>query len=449
MENSAMAGYDIPETHYAQSGDVSIAYQVYGEGPRDIVYVPGIISNIELAWEDEPHVEFMLALAEYFRVIAFDKRGQGMSDPMDGPLSLEERMDDLRAVMDAAKSERAVVMGLSEGGPMSVLFATTYPERVEHLVLYGTYPCSPYMLEPANLPPIAKMLDQVEKAWATEAAILRFAPSMANDPDQVAKAMRFMRQTASPRMIRRLVEANTRIDVRAILKDVQVPTLVIHRRDDQAATADRGRYLADHIPDAVFLELPGQDHLPWIGDYTTMVNAIHHLTTNASTTRQADQPIRKLATALFTDIENSTGLLTEMGDAAWRETLDRHDGLAREVIERHEGRFVKSTGDGCLAVFDGPTRAIRCAHALVGKLGEIGLTIRAGLHAGEIEPRSDDVTGLAVHIAARVMEQADGGDVLVSRTVMDLTAGSDLTFDDAGIHTLKGVPGEFPLYRPL
>lgn len=250
-------------------------------------------------------------------------------------------------------------------------------------------------------------------------------------------------------MIRRLVEANTKIDVRAILADVQAPTLVVHRRGDQAVPADAGRYLADRIPGATFLEIPGPDHLPWVGDYTTMVSAIHHLTAIFPAAEAAAQPNRKLATALFTDIQNSTAQLAEMGDAAWRDVLDKHDGVAREVVERHEGRFVKSTGDGCLAVFDGPTRAVRCAHTMIGELGELGLTIRAGLHAGEIEPRADDVTGLAVHIAARVMEQAQGGEVLVSRTVMDLTAGSDLSFDPAGSHTLKGVPGEFALYRPL
>jgi class 3 adenylate cyclase len=444
-----MSRRGIPETRYARSGDANIAYQVFGDGPRDFVFVPPVISNIELAWEDELYAEFMLAFAEHYRVVTFDKRGQGLSDPMEGVLNLEERMDDLRAVMDAAQSGRAVIMGLSDGCPMSVLFATTYPERVEHLVLWGPFACMDFVSAPDKMPPIGDVLDQVEKSWGTEGSILRFAPSLADEPVLLAKTASYFRQCASPKMARRLVEANTRIDVRTILADVQAPTLVVHRREDQVTSIDKGRYIADNIPGATFVELQGSDHLPWVGDFRTMVNAIHVFTAASSTTVADSEPDRKLATALFTDIQNSTAQLAEIGDTAWRQLLDKHDSVARGIVDRHQGRFVKSTGDGCLAVFDGPTRAVRCARDLIDQLAGLGLTIRAGLHAGEIEPRADDVTGLAVHIAARVMAQADGGEILVSRTVMDLTAGSDLDFDPAGVHELKGVPGEFPLFRPI
>ncbi len=442
-----MAGLENLETRYAHSGDISIAYQVFGQGSRDFVFVPGIISNIELSWEEASHAAFLTALGEHFRVIIFDKRGQGMSDPMEGTSSLEERMDDLRAVMDAAGSERAVVMGLSEGGPMSILFATTYPERVAHLVLCGAFACSRHVLDPTAEPTLPQLLENLERNWGREAAVLHYAPSLAEDPEALAWHARFQRLTASPRMMQRLMAANARMDVRAILADVQAPTLIIQRRHDRAVPAERSRYLADHIPGAVLHEIPGQDHLPWVGDFKPIVDVIRHLTGVPEGAPEA--PSRKLATALFTDIQNSTGQLSAMGDATWRALLDSHDALARELVADHGGRFVKSTGDGCLAVFDGPSRAIRCSQAMMTALGEIDLVIRAGLHAGEIEPRQDDVTGLAVHTAARILEQAADGEILLSRTVMDLTAGSDLTFEDAGVRQLKGLDGDFPLYRPL
>lgn len=436
---------DVPETRYALSGDVNIAYQVFGEGERDLVYVPGLLTNIELAWDSPDQAAFMTALAAHFRVIVFDKRGQGSSDPLDGSQSLEERMDDLRAVMDAAGSQRAVIFGLSEGSPMSALFAATYPDRVEHLVLLGGYAVGPTLEQGYAGPGLEERLARLRAAWATESIVAHLAPSRANDADFVNDMIRFMRQTASPGAIVRIAEANDRIDVRAILPSIITPTLVVHCRGDRQVTVERGQKFARLIPGAAYLELAADDHLPWACDWTLLVNALCHLTLETTT----PTPGRRVATALFTDIEGSTEHLSKVGDAAWRQMLDRHDALVRDLVRHHRGRFVKSTGDGCLAVFDGPTRAIHCARTLVGQLAEIGLSIRAGLHAGEIEPRQDDVTGLAVHIAARVLEQARGGEVLVSRTVMDLTAGSDLAFEAAGTRRLKGVAGDVELYRPV
>ena len=323
-----------------------------------------------------------------------------------------------------------MIFGLSEGSPMSALFAATYPDRVEHLVLLGGYAVAPTLEEGYAGPSLEERLGRFRAVWATEAIVGHLAPSRANDTDFVDDMIRFMRQTASPGAIVRIVEANDRIDVRAILPSIITPTLVVHCRGDRQVTVDRGQKFAKLIPGAAYLELADDDHLPWACDWTLLVNALCHLTLETTT----PTPERRVATALFTDIEGSTEQLAKIGDTAWRQLLDRHDTLVREQVRHYHGRFVKSTGDGCLAVFNGPSRAIQCARSLVEQLSEIGLSIRAGLHAGEIEPRQDDVTGLAVHIAARVLEQASGGEVLVSKTVMDLTAGSDLRFDDAGTH---------------
>ncbi len=361
---------EIPETHFARSGDVSIAYQVFGEGARDFVIVPGIISNIELAWESPDHAGYMHELAKHFRVIAFDKRGQGMSDPLEGSLSLEERMDDLRAVMDAAGSEKAVIMGVSEGGPMSILFATTYPDRVDHLVLCGTYAKGCWAEDYPFVPTLEERQSRVVDNWGRAAFFAVYSPGRLDDDDFIAEQIRYLRQSASPKMIRRLNASNARIDVRSILAEIRAPTLIVQQRHDKVARVENCQYLAAHIPGATYLELPGGDHIPWACDYIELVGTIRHF---AEAAGPSESQNRKLATALFTDIENSTGQLAAMGDVAWRKTLDRHDAVAREVINRHQGRFVKSTGDGCLDVFDGPTRAIRCAKNMIEKLGEIGL----------------------------------------------------------------------------
>ncbi len=445
-----MAGSNIPTTQYADSGGLNIAYQVFGDGRLDLVFVPGIISNLDLAWEYKGYVRVWRGLARAFRVIAFDKRGQGLSDPFDGAPSLEERVDDLRAVMDAAKSRRAIIFGLSEGGPMSLLFAASYPARVERLVLCGAMARYAWAEDYPHRPRIEERLDGMAAAWGTEETARIFAPSRADDAEFMAWATRFMRQTATPNAIRRFILANERIDVRAILPEIRTPTLVIHRRGDQVVSRENGRYLADHIPDAIYHELPGVDHMPWVGDSQAIIDAVVHFAAAEPVGSDADRADgRMLATALFTDIENSTAQLAAMGDSKWREVLDRHDDIAGNLVDRFQGRVVKTTGDGLLATFDGPARAVRCAIAFRGELKSLGLVVRAGLHAGEVEQRQNDVTGLAIHIAARVMDHAAGGEILVSRTVMDLTAGTDLVFEPAGSHQFKGVPGTFELYKPV
>jgi pimeloyl-ACP methyl ester carboxylesterase len=444
-----MADCAVPETRYAQSGDLSIAYQVFGRGSRDLVYVPGIISHIELAWEDPFVAAFQRRLGEAFRVIVFDKRGQGMSDRIDGVPSLEDRIDDLRAVMEAAGSERATIFGLSEGGPMSALFAASYPEKVERLVLFGPMARFVGADDYPHRPRLETYIDDFVAAWGKGALAPLMAPERGYAPGYTEVMARFERMSASPSAIRKFLLANERIDVRPILSDVRLPTLVIHRREDRAVSRDNGRYLADNIPRAVYLELPGRSHLPWLGDADMVVEAVVRFAEAGAPARVGeDLDQRRLATALFTDIAQSTAQLAAMGDQRWREVLDRHDHLAQGLVDDFRGRIVKNTGDGILALFDGPARALRCAEHLIAELDGVGLAVRAGLHVGEVVQRGDDITGLAVNIAARVMEQAEAGEVLLTRTLMDLTGGSGIAFDPAGTHELMGIPGTFDLFRP-
>ena len=444
----AISEYEIPETQYAQSGDLSIAYQIFGQGRRDLVYVPGIISHIELAWEDKHSAAFLRHLSEAFRVIVFDKRGQGMSDRTEGVPNLEERIDDLRAVMESAGSERATVFGLSEGGPMSLLFAASYPEKVERLVLFGSMARFDGAENYPYRPQLEAYIDDFISSWGKGALVPLMAPEDDYEPGYPEWLARLERMSASPSAMRKFLMANKRIDVRPILSDVRQPTMIIQRRKDRAVARQNGRFLADNILDAVYLELPGQSHLPWLGNSDMVVNAIIQFC-EAAELESINEGLeeRRLATALFTDIVQSTEKLVAMGDQRWREVMDRHDNLAESLTSNFRGRLVKNTGDGILALFDGPARALHCAQHLVKELDGIGLSIRAGLHVGEIVVRGDDVTGLAVNIAARVMGEAEPGEVLATRTLMDLTGGSEIVFDRAGIYELKGVPGNFEVFR--
>ena len=444
-----MAEFATPETLYAQSGELSIAYQVFGRGDRDLVYVPGIVSNVEFAWEDPFMAAFLRRFGEAFRVIMFDKRGQGMSDRIDGVSSLEERIDDLRAVMEAAGSQRATLFGLSEGGPLAILFATSYPEKVERLALFGSLArfvgAQDYPFRPA----LEVFIDDFVAAWGKNALAPLMEPDRGYPPGYRDLLAKFERMGATPTAMRKFLLANERIDVRPILADVRVPTLIIHRRKDRAVFRGNGRYLADNIPRAVYLELPGRSHLPWLGDAEMVVEAVERFADVAApgaATHEFDQ--RKLATALFTDIARSTEQLAALGDQRWREVLDQHDRVASDLVGQFRGQIIKNTGDGILALFDGPARAVRCAQQLIAEMEGIGLAVRAGLHVGEVVRRGDDVTGLAINIAARVMEQAAAGDLLLTRTLMDLTGGSGIGFAPAGSHELKGVPGVFDLFRP-
>ena len=434
------------DVRYARSGELSIAYAVFGDGPVDVVFAPGLVSHLENWWEASRSARFFKRIASFSRLIMFDKRGTGMSDPFVGVPTLDERMDDIRAVMEAVGSESAFICGLSEGGPMSVLFSATYPDRTRGLILIGS---TARALEapdyPIGMSPEWRdtFLKEIQESWGQGGLINYFLPTVADDKRARRMWARYQRMGGTPGTTRALMEANCEIDVRHVLPHIQVPTLVIHRTGERVAPVSHGRYLAEHIPNARLLEQPGEDHLPWLGDADGVLDAIEEFVTGS---RHHVDEDRILATVLFTDIVESTRTAADSGDRRWRELLDEHDNIATREVERFRGRHVKSTGDGMLAVFDGPARGVQCAEAIRDAVTDLGIQIRAGLHAGECELRGDDVGGLAVHIGARVAGLAGPGEILVSRTVRDLVAGSGLRFDDRGEAELKGVPDRWPLY---
>lgn len=433
------------DVHYARSGDLRIAYATFGDGPVDFVFVPGWVSHLESWWEADAPARFFRRIASFSRLIMFDKRGTGLSDPFTGVPTLEERSDDVRAVMEAVGSTAAFLCGLSEGGPMSVLFSAAYPDRTRGLILIGSNvrilksPDWPYGKTPEEWQEFREGIED----WGQGGLINLFLPSFAGDERAKRYFSRWQRMSASPSTALALFDANTQIDIRHILPQVQVPALVIHRTDEPVVSVGNARYAAEHIPGARLLEQPGEDHLPWLGDADGMLDAIEEFVTGS---RHHVDEDRILATVLFTDIVDSTRLAAEAGDRRWRELLDAHDEISAREVERFRGRRVKTTGDGMLAVFDGPARGVRCAQAVLDGLAELRVEIRAGLHVGECELRGDDVGGLAVHIGARVAGLAKPSEILVSRTVRDLVAGSGLRFDERGEHELKGVPDRWSLY---
>jgi class 3 adenylate cyclase len=434
-----------PETRYAKSGDVNIAYQVVGDGPFDLVYVPGWISNVELMWEEPAHARLLRRLASFSRLILFDKRGTGLSDPVsvDRLPTLEQRMDDVRAVMDAAGSERAAIFGSSEGGLMSVLFAATYPDRTRALVAHAIYakrlwsPDYPWAPRPDAR---AAEIEEIERTWGGEMDISSLAPSA--DEAFKRRAVAYLRRSASPGAAVALLRMNSQIDVRDVLPTIGVPALVLHRAGDLDVSAEEGRWIAGRIPGAKYVELPGDEHLIWAGDVDGLVDEVEEFLTGSRAAHEAD---RVLATVLFTDVVGSTQRATELGDRRWRELLEQHHAIVRRLLERFRGREVDTAGDGFLATFDGPARAIRCACAIRDAVRTLELEIRAGLHTGECELVQDKVGGIAVHTGARVVGAARPGEVLVSSTVRDLVAGSGIQFEDRDEHELKGV-GSWRLY---
>jgi pimeloyl-ACP methyl ester carboxylesterase len=433
-----MTEFVMPETHYALSGDVNIAYQVIGNGPIDIIMVPGFISHIEFRHELPGYTASLRRLSRFARVVAFDKRGQGLSDRVSDAPSLEQRMDDVRAIMDAIGSERASLFGHSEGCAMSALFAATYPDRVSRLILFGGY------VSRRGLN-IAELVEQRVKLWGTGAMLRRVAPSLTADPAAVAQFAKFERLSASPGAVKSFTVLNAQIDVSSILPAVRVPTLVLHNQGDLQVPVKEGRELAGCIPNAKLIEYPGGDHLFTTGDIEALLGDIEEFVTGHRESSSQDLE-RVLATVLFTDIVASTSRAATMGDGAWRKLLDHHDELVLQTVEQHRGRLIKSTGDGILATFDGPARGVRCALVLGERTRQIGLPIRAGLHTGEIEIRGRDIGGVAVHAASRVMSQSQPDEVLVSRVVTDLVAGAGLTFVGRGSHELKGIPGAWDLF---
>jgi class 3 adenylate cyclase len=439
-----------PKTRYARSGDVNIAYQIAGEGPIDLVYVPGWVSNIETAWEDPNVSRFLERLASFSRLILFDKRGTGLSDrvSISELPTLEQRMDDVRAVMDAADSQRAALFGASEGGVMCALFGATYPDRTAALVLYGSYAkgtaTADYPQGMAEQEVIDEFVEGLTELWDDAGGLLNFwAPSASNDPVAQAAFGRYLRTGASPSAVVALTRMNAAVDIRHVLPVIAVPTLVIHRSEDMIVTVEAGRDLAAKIQGAKYVELPGEDHLWFHGDTDAILGEVEEFLTG---TRAAEIIDRILATVMFTDIVDSTRKAAALGDRRWRDLLARHDTLMRRELERHRGREVKTLGDGFLATFDGPARAIRCACSARDAMRGLGVEVRAGLHTGECELIGDDLGGIAVNIGARVGSVAGPGEVLVSRTVTDLVAGSGIEFTDRGVHSLKGVPGEWQLY---
>jgi len=435
-----------PRTRYALSDDAHIAYQVFGEGDLDLVFVPGFVSNIEHYWEMPQVPDVLERLGSFARVVIFDKRGTGLSDPVAGPPPLEQRMDDMQAVMDAVGVERAALFGISEGGPASVLFAATYPERTSALVLYGSTPrfrTDSDISWGATDEQIEVVLAEVSSKWGEGALLEAFAPSAAGDPQMDQVWGRFQRAGASPAMARAVMAALFEIDVRDILPTIRVPTLILHRTGDLIAPVEGARLMANRIPDARLVEFEGDDHVPFTGDFEPVLDEMEQFLTGTRQERPLD---RVLATVMFTDIVDSTRRAADAGDRRWRELLHRHDELTRRQLDRFRGQEVKTLGDGFLATFDGPARGIECACAIRDGIGPLGLDVRAGLHTGECELHSEDVRGMAVNIGARVGALADANEVLVSSTVKDLVVGSDLDFADRGEHELKGVPGKWRLY---
>jgi class 3 adenylate cyclase/predicted esterase len=434
-----MNDFVMPGTRYALSGDVNIAFQVMGEGPIDIIVVSGSVSHVEFLHEMPGYTACLRRLAKFARVITFDKRGQGLSDRVAGAAPLEQRMDDVRAIMDEIGSPRAALLGFSEGSAMSLMFAASYPERVSHLILFGGF------ARFGDLSNIEERVMPRVKVWGTGMMIRGVFPDQATNPEAVAQFAKFERLSASPGTYKAYMSMNALIDVRMILPSVRVPTLVLHRANDALIPVEHGRELAAQIPDAKYIEYPGRDHAFWAGGGDSLVGDIEEFITGHRECDVRDLE-RVLATVLFTDIVDSTRSAAEKGDQSWRRLLDSHDQLAQEMVAKHRGTFVKSTGDGILATFDGPGRAVRCALAFGTASERIGLPLRAGLHTGEIEIRGQDIGGIAVHAAARVMAQSQSSEVLVSRVVTDLVAGAGLKFSERGSYELKGLPGRWELF---
>ena len=441
---------ETPETRYSRSADgVHIAYQVLGDADLDLVLSPGFVSHLEHSWEDPSMARFLRRLASFSRLIVFDKRGTGMSDrvPDDRPGLLEDRVSDIATLMDTVGSERAAIMGLSETGAVALLFAATHPERTSAAVVYGSFagtgdtgPIYPWAPDPAE----ASFLEHLERNWGRGAMYLeRFAPSLMGDKRYEDWFAKLERLSVSPGAAVALVRMLLQMDVRDILPAIRVPTLVLHKRDDKVVPIEEGRDLADHVPGAKFVELPGADHWPWIG-HEEAVEEIQEFLTGM---RDSPEPDRAVVTVMFVDIVDSTKQAAELGDRRWTDLLESFYAVVRRELERFRGREVDSAGDGFFVTFDGPARAIRCATALTEAVEKLGLQVRTGIHTGECERMAAKVGGVGVIIGARVGALATPGEILVSRTVQDLVVGSGLIFEDAGEHELKGVPDRWHLYR--
>jgi len=436
----------VSEVRFARSGDIDVAYRVIGEGPVDLVYVEGAYTHLEISWELPQYRRYCERLAEFSRLILFDKRGMGMSDRVPGATTLEERMDDIRAVLDAVGSERAAVMGESEGGPLSILFAAAHPERTVALILQGAEVRERRDEEwpwgEGDEAELEEYLAALPETWGKGLGFKNLVPSVGDVQWGRDLLARVQRHAATPASWEAFARMAFEIDVRHIVPAINVPTLIVHAVDDQVCHVENARFLARTIPGAKYVELAGGDHVPWFDPDETIAEIREFLTG----TREASTPDRALATVLFTDLVGSTQQAAKLGDRRWRDLVEQHHAAVRRELARFDGREIDTAGDGFFASFDGPARAIRCAQAIVGSVRPLGLDVRAGLHTGEVELADGKVAGIAVNIGARVAAQADAGDVLVSGTVKDLVAGSGLAFEDRGVTTLKGVPGDWRLF---
>ncbi len=437
------------ETKYADCDGLSIAYQVMGKGPIDIIMVPGSISHVELFHEFPQYTDFFRTLSTFARVITFDKRGQGLSDHFAGTPTFEERTDDLLTVMKAAGSERAIIFGISEGAAMALLFAASHPEKVSHVITFGAYAKSCAACDYPHMPSYEeqrKGIDAWIENWGKGSRLGVLVPKLADSEAARRLLGRIERACRTPSAMRRYSDMNLATDIRDVLPAVRVPTLVMHHEDDRVVPFPNSQYLASAIPGARLVNCGSGGHYFWSADIDNVIAEVRAFVSGTRAMPQGAE--RVLATVLFTDIVESSRAMSDLGDAAWRTILDRHDAEAADLIELHRGRYVKSTGDGLLATFDGPGRAVQCACTFADKAVNIGIRIRAGLHTGEIELRGDDISGAAVHAAARIEETAGPGEVVVSRTVADLMVGNDaVRFEELGSQVLKGLPGEWTLLR--
>ena len=439
----------IPETKYAKSGEINIAYQCIGNGPLNLICVIGWVSNVEYMWEEPTLSSFLKRLASFSRLIIFDKRGTGLSDRVKELPTLELRIDDMRAVMDATGTEKAALFGISEGGSMCALFAATYPERTIALIMCGSfakriwdpeYPWAPTQDERQ------KFFDAITNGWGGSVDIETIAPSMANNVRFKKWWATYLRRSTSPGDALAFAKMNTEIDIRNVLPSIHVPTLILHRKGDLDSNIEEARYMARKIPGARLIEFEGIDHIPWVGDTNPMLDEIELFFTGGLKEIESE---RVLKTVLFTDVVGSTEKAMELGDSAWHHLLESHNAFIRKEFQRFNGQEVKSTGDGFFATFNGPARAIRCACSINEGMRQLGIKIRAGLHTGECEILGNDFGGIAVHTGARVMSTAKPGEVLVSSTVKDLVAGAGINFKSKGLYELKGVPGEWELFSVL
>ena len=439
----------VPEIKYAKNNGIHIAYQIVGSGPIDLVLVPGWVSNIEIFWEEPNAVRFLRRLSSFSRLILFDKRGTGLSDKICYTPTLEERMEDVRTVMDAVQSKRAALVGYSEGGPMCSMFAATHPDRTLSLVMIGSFARRiktsdyPFGITPEQY---AFFLDQIEKKWGDGVGLESRAPSLANDALFRNWWARFLRLSASPATAVALTKMNSEIDVRNILSAIRVPTLILHAENDAVVNVEEGRYIAKNIKGAQFYKVPSKDHLPWIGAPDTILDKIEEFVAGSIS---ASETTRSLYTVMFTDIATSTELVANSGDRKWSDILDAHNKIIRHEISVYAGREIDNAGDGFFIAFDGPARAIRCATSIMNALQAIKLSVRIGIHIGECEVVGNKLSGIAVHIGSRISAAAKPNQIWVSQTVKDLVAGSGISFMDMGFHNLKGVADKWNLYQAV